>query len=124
MNEDRIDRIAAQIVANRLTLGPRKKNTGNNSVSFYQKVQFDPDGWELPDLMKKIIRNLKKPPVKSLPGHHKPRWFVSLKTSGGQWPVDRWTRREIKTFEKLKEMGQLLGIGSAGWVFVKESRSR
>lgn len=128
MDEARItaiaDRIASQHTAGKLQLGPRKKSKGRNTLSWHQVFKFDPEGWDLDKLMQKVIRYLKKPPTDSIPGYAAPRWFVQFDTSRGKWPVERWDRRNMQTYQKLVENGDLTGKGIAGWVFVEESRSR
>ena len=124
MDESRInaivERVAGQHTAGRLQLGPRKKTMGGNTMSWYQDFKFDPEGWELKDLMKKVIRYLKKPPANKLRGYSGPTWFIQFKTNRGMWSVKEWGRRTTQTYEKLVEDGKLIGKGIGGWSFKEE----
>ena len=114
------ERVAGQYTAARLQLGPRKKTRGIENIAWYQDFKFDPEGWALETLMKKITRYLKKPPTKKLRGYSGPTLFIQFKTSRGTWPVFRWDSKTIKTYDKLVEQGKLTGKGTGGWSFKKQ----
>ena len=116
------ERVAKMFLAGRLQLGPRKKTKGRNTIAWYQDFKYDPDGWELKDLMQKVIRYLKKPPVDKLRGYSTPNWFIQLKTKSGVFPVYKWDSRTVKTYQKMVENGQLTGKATGGWSFKKEGR--
>ena len=112
--------IARDFIAGKLQLGPRKKTRGRKSLTWYQDFKFDPEGWDFKELGPKIIRYLKKPPMDFIPGYAAPKWFLQFKTKNGIWSVDKWTRRDEKTYQDLVEKGDLTGKGTAGWSFVQE----
>lgn len=122
MDEARIAAIAERVArgsSGKLSLGPQKKFKGRNTMGWSQAFKFNPEGWELDNLIQKITRYLKSPPTQSLAGYASPNWFVQFKTRSGTWQSERWDRMG-KTYQKLVEQGELTGTGIAGWVFVQE----
>lgn len=126
MNSSRIDRIASLVAesfvaaSGKLHLGPQKKSTGRKSLSWHQKFRFNPEGWELDQLMPKIVKYLKNPPADRLNGYAAPQWFIQFNTKRGVWPVKKWNSKNKKTYQKLVEDGELTGTGVAGWLFSEE----